>query len=498
MMTMSDLDAFRSVEEYATYQTAVRARIQEIDAQHSGQPFKDEVTRSEWADLGDIDTEINNRVLELNARLKRITDLSKNAGSVERSEEPRERAGTSFRSDHVPEDIFALEQYRSLSRSDEEMGQALRDGAMKAIDRAIYPHERADQDATRADLQKLFTTVDDPTKLARHILATGNPVYGRAVIKYAGQRDLWADEQRALGGGVRAQTLGTDSQGGFAVPFQLDPTLILTSDGAVNPLRQISRVERITGKKWQGVSSAGVTARYEGTDETPEAANTNLVLAQPEVETVIADCFVPFSISLELAWGALQSELARVVQDAKDRLEADKFINGDGNGEPHGLIATMNPSSNVFMGSAFAADDIFNLETGTNGLPPRFRARASFLANKTIFSKIRLFSAGSNIGEGNIWVRGLATDRPPELIGYPAYEASGMADSVAGEDILVLGDFNNFLIADRIGLTIEVVQHVFGSHQRPTNQRGVYAYWMNNTLILTDNAFRKLRGTSGS
>jgi hypothetical protein len=35
---------------------------------------------------------------------------------------------------------------------------------------------------------------------------------------------------------------GTGSAGGFAVPLALDPSIILTSSGTLNPLREISRV----------------------------------------------------------------------------------------------------------------------------------------------------------------------------------------------------------------------------------------------------------------
>src|SRR5690606_40992056 len=62
---------------------------------------------------------------------------------------------------------------------------------------------------------------------------------------------LTAEEQRAL-------SVGTDSEGGFAVPFQLDPIIILTNDGSISPLRQIARVEQITTKTWQGVTSSGI------------------------------------------------------------------------------------------------------------------------------------------------------------------------------------------------------------------------------------------------
>ena len=62
---------------------------------------------------------------------------------------------------------------------------------------------------------------------------------------------------------VRGMTIGTDAAGGFAVPFTLDPSIMLTSNGALNPIRQVARVFTIATDKWKGVSSAGVTASYD-------------------------------------------------------------------------------------------------------------------------------------------------------------------------------------------------------------------------------------------
>jgi HK97 family phage major capsid protein len=55
-----------------------------------------------------------------------------------------------------------------------------------------------------------------------------------------------------------------------------------------------------------------------------------------------------------------------------------------------------------------------------------------------------------------------------------------------------MGDFRYFVIVDRIGMDIEVVNHLMGSNQRPTGQRGIYAMWRNTSKVLDANAFRVL------
>ena len=54
-------------------------------------------------------------------------------------------------------------------------------------------------------------------------------------------------------------SIGTGSAGGFAIPFVLDPSIMLTSTGALNPVRQVARQVTISGaREWRGVASDGV------------------------------------------------------------------------------------------------------------------------------------------------------------------------------------------------------------------------------------------------
>lgn len=80
----------------------------------------------------------------------------------------------------------------------------------------------------------------------------------------------------------------------FAVPFELDPTILLTSSDALNPVRQLARVFMTVTDQWKGVSSAGVTAAYQA--EAAELADGTPTLAQPVIDCAMWRVFVPFSI----------------------------------------------------------------------------------------------------------------------------------------------------------------------------------------------------------
>ena len=58
----------------------------------------------------------------------------------------------------------------------------------------------------------------------------------------------------------------------------------------------------------------------------------------------------------------------------------------------------------------------------------------------------------------------------------------------------LLGDFSRFLIVERIGLQIELIPHLLGANRRPTEERGLYAYFRNRSKVIDAAAFRVLVG----
>lgn len=483
-----------NIEELRARQAEIRTRLQEIDTEAGSRELEAEA-RTEWNSLNEEFERNEGKLEELESRASRLAEI----GIAERGGDPEggqlER-GAAF---HTPrpgvargEDIFDLTTVRSSVASPDEAVHEMRDRAKRAIERATFPHPKADRERAQGHVEDLLAKVDGKDgALSRRILTTGSPTYERAFGKALKGAPLSADEARAL-------SLAGE-EGGFAVPFTLDPTVIPTGDHSVNPYRAISRVESITGTKWQGVSSAGVTASYG--NEGSEAADGAPDLAQPEVDVQRAQAFIPFSIEIDQDWSGLQSEMAKMLQVAKDDLEASEFTVGTGvDPHPMGIVTALLAAAGSLVetaaASTFGVADVYSVE---EDLGPRFRARGKWLANRSIYNKVRQFDTE---GGSALWKRlaeGLANQVPTpgntgaDLIGYPANEVSAMSGSVADDEpIAILGDFDYFLIVDRIGMNVEIVQHLFGANRRPTGQRGIYAIWRNNTAVLAANAFRLL------
>jgi HK97 family phage major capsid protein len=279
----------------------------------------------------------------------------------------------------------------------------------------------------------------------------------------------------------RAMAIGSGGTGGFAVPLTLDPTINLVSNGELNPVRTVARVIQISTNEWNGVNSEGVVASYDA--EAEEVSDDSPTLTQPSVTCARGTAFVPFSIEIGQDWNAMAQDLARLFSDARDVLDSQAFLTGTGTNEPTGLLVAATGTVATAASSALAIGDIYTLR---QSLPTRFAARATWAGNPKAFDQVYRF-----VGGGSSEPPVLPT-RDGAVLGDRKIEWStfSTATTTPGATVLAYGDFNQFVIADRIGMNVEIVQHMFGSALRPTGQRGLFAYWRTGSKKLTENAFR--------
>lgn len=474
-----------TIEELRAARDDLKTQVAEIDAEYAGDRFPEDV-KTRWNTLnGEIDDH-ESRIDELEARSKRVEELANDPAHREREQDFTTRRSDSVRGDN----IYDLSTVRRSYDDPETEGRELRDRALKAIETMRPKHPDVSKEEAQKNVERLLDTDSEDGRFARYLLTVGSPTYKRAFGKALAGTMLSRDEQVAMESAKyaeRALSL-TGASGGFAVPFELDPTILNTSSGVLNPIRQASKVIQITVDEWRGVTSTGITATYEA--EATETTDNAPTLVQPTISTEKAQAFVPFSIEVGQDWTNLQSSMAELIQDAKDTLEAAKFITGTGTNEPFGVITGATTTVNATAGGVFTLANLYALK---NALPPRYRPRAAFMGDGAILDKIRQFdTVGSS---ASIWVDNLQDDRAGTLLGKPVFEASEMTDvTTVGAKFLLYGDFSRFVIVDRVGLNVEVIPHLMGANRRPTGQRGLYAYWRNGAKVVDANAFRVLLG----
>lgn len=373
-----------------------------------------------------------------------------------------------------------------------------RDAAMRQLERSV----RGGLPARAAEvLERLLESGPDHERswVSRWVTDTGSEDYKSAWAKLIAFGEAragleWSPAERAAYDRVsrlhqeqRAMSL-TDSAGGFLVPFELDPSVIITSAGSTNPLLQISRVVVSISDIWHGVSAASVQASWDA--EGQEVSDDSPPFAEPTIPNYKGAGFIPFSIELAGDAPTLINEIGRLLSDGMLQLLNAATTTGTGVGMPTGIItALLGGSSVVAAGTAdtITAADVYAVQGSLNA---RWQANARWCANLSVLNLLRQLTTGSQFVFPEL--RG----DNPTLAGKPVHELSNMQGTLGGgagnDPVLLYGDFSNFVISQRVGSSVELIPHLFGSNQRPVGMRGLYMYARYGSDSVNDAAFRLL------
>lgn len=367
-----------------------------------------------------------------------------------------------------------------------------RDAARAILDRPEARHLTPEQkEKTEVLLGSLGS------RLSRHVVATSRPQYRSAFAKYvSGREGLLTNDERVAVQMVeesRTALALADANGGYAVPALLDPSIIYTGAGTANPMRQVARIVSGMDDTWRGVTSAGITASWDS--EAIEVSDDGPTVGQASVVSHKGSAFVPFSVEIEGDWGGLAAEMGGLFQEAKDVLETAGFATGSGVADnPYGILTDLFAASATVgvlptTDGAFGAVDV---RAVFGGLGARYRPQASFMSSIDAMNEVRGFDTTGGLSNQTV---DLTKPYDFAVLGRPYYENSGFPDfsgTTGAANILVVGDFKNYVIFDRVGSRVEFIPHLLGSNRRPSGQRGLYFWWRVGGKTVNTNAFRLL------
>jgi HK97 family phage major capsid protein len=415
------------------------------------------------------------------ANLDRIAKASKDDTNLE---ETRTGPTLIVRSNRDP--LEDLERVRSNLVPTDELRH-------RALDLIEQDHKHQRYEFSDAAAEAATVRAQDNPGVGRHILLTGGADYREAFRNYLMTGDDISFRDIRL----------ANASGGYLLPYVLDPTIVLTNASSANPFRRVSRVVQTTSNAWQGVTSAGVNAAFVAEATTAaDAAPSDFAQIQISPKKAAAWVLGSYEALDDTDFGA---QLPGLLADAKDRLESSYFATGSGTAVPLGVVPGAGATSRVAptaTGTAFngtaAIPDVYNLQAA---LPARFRKApgATWMGNISILNKVRALDL---YGGGSFWAN-FTSDTPSSLLGQPIYEASDMsatstgtsAASGSGSTTLLYGDFGQFIICDRVGVSMlydPLIKGTGASAQLPAGEAGWYMFWRTSSAVATTAAFRYL------
>src|SRR5712691_3796369 len=462
---------YRTLPDMEARQRAIVAELAQID--QIAEPGDDDLTWQstliqEHDDLDAVAAQPRKRAKDL----ERVRKAHQDPGN---REEPQ---GTP---DLVTKNFVGQDPYKELDRVRAGLiePRTVRGWALDAIEQASrrgdMQHEWAEQATARTENQ-----FHGQANVARHILETGSEEYIAAFRAYL--HDPQGESRRA------ALSL-TSANGGYLLPFILDPSIILTNAGSANPWRRISNVKQTTSNTWNGVNSAGVNAAWlaEATIVTDGSPTVGNIVVTPQ--KAAAWVYGSYEVLEDTDFG---QQLPALLADAKDRLEEAAFATGAGSGGvPQGVVNGATTVVTTATTTVIALADVYAVQAA---LPPRFRNApgAAWVANVAIINKIRQLDTA---GGSSFWTN-LGKGQPETLLGAPIYESTTMSGSVATTSLeAIFGDFGQYIIVDRVGVSMiydPLVQGTGGI--LPTGQAGWFMFWRTGSQLSTVNAFRVMKG----
>ena len=206
-----------------------------------------------------------------------------------------------------------------------ETSSEVRSRALTAIERW-----NADDDIKEAG-SKVVEKTDEVRGVAEHVLLTSHPSYVSAFNKLLrdpeGFRDILTPDERGAWADVRAmQTRAALDISGSVLPSPLDPSIVLTNAGIVDPMRGVASISQTVANTKRFITSAGVTASFDA--ELTEVSDDTPTLNEVTITTRKAQAFVQASIEAAADQEDISSEVVRMIADAKARLEGANWITG--------------------------------------------------------------------------------------------------------------------------------------------------------------------------
>jgi HK97 family phage major capsid protein len=258
---------------------------------------------------------------------------------------------------------------------------------------------------------------------------------------------------------LKALTQGTESQGGYVAPPELD-RLIESRLMAASPMRQIATVRQTSSTVFKKPVSLGATAGWaaETGSRSESTAPTLDLLSFPAAELYAMPAAT--QVLLDDAYADVDEWLADEVETAFSAQESTAFVSGTGSNQPKGFLTATKAAD-----ASHAWGDIGFLITGADGafassnpadriidlvyaLKSQFRANARFVMNRKTLAAVRKLKDGD---DNYLFSPGSAGEAAT-VLGYPVTELEDMPDIATNSYSIAFGDFRRgYLIVDRQG-----------------------------------------------
>lgn len=246
---------------------------------------------------------------------------------------------------------------------------------------------------------------------------------------------------------LRAQSVGTNTEGGFTVPEGFWNSLI-ESRLAFGGMRQARTFvfQTATGNDLpipttDDTSNVGAILT-ENTEDAEQGVTFGQIILQAFKYTS-KFVLVSFELMQDSAFD-IASHLGGALGVRLGRIENTHFTTGTGSAQPNGAVTASSLGKTAASSTAITYAEIIDLE---HSVDPAYRLGAEFMFNDSTLAAIKKLTVGSSDARP-LWAPGMAVGQPNTIDGQSYVINQDMASIATGNKVMLWGDFSQYFIRD--------------------------------------------------
>lgn len=248
-----------------------------------------------------------------------------------------------------------------------------------------------------------------------------------------------------------AQSVGTNSEGGFIVPTDFATTLLqaLKAYGGVRSVANV--ISTMGGYDMQWPTIDETSSEGELVAENASVTTQDLVFGSKTLGSYkysSKSIAVPFEL-LQDNNVDLEGYIINALAERIARITNKHFTIGTGTNQPNGIVTAAGAGVTAAAAAAISYDDLVNLE---HSVDPAYRALgASFMFNDSTLKLLRLLKDADG---RPLWQPSLQSGEPDRLGRYGYVINQHMANATTGQRSVAFGNFSNYMIRDVMNVTL--------------------------------------------
>lgn len=354
-----------------------------------------------------------------------------------------------------------VEQGRAIINTAEERAEAERDlTAEESVhwdqidDQVRSLTERIDREEQQRNRERDMLTVDAETRKPEGTTEQRVEEYRGAFETYMrrGSRHLTPEQETILTEG-RAQSVGTDSAGGYLVPEGFYNKIVesMKAFGGMVGQAPVTIINDVDGRDLPIPTD-------DDTGNTGAILAENAAIGEQDVAfgVVTLKAYLYTSKLVKASYQLLQdsafdmeSFLAKKFGTRLARILNTHFTTGDNTDKPQGVVPASSAGKTAASATALADTELVDL---LHSVDPAYRGPSSaFMFNDATLAVIKKLKDGDN---RFIWAPGLTTSEPDRLLGQKYIVNQDMASIAASAKTVLYGDLSQYYVRNVKGMSV--------------------------------------------